>query len=110
MNEDWTICLSKFNGIVKAIEESNEKWDALFKKEYIFDQDWESAGGSKLDKFSILSTLTSASSKLNTPFEQTKNIPFKLIQSIMLLSATEANIQNELSNIQERKLKKGYRQ
>lgn len=95
-NQDLVHMLGLHNWIHKQYNECTEKWNSLFKGVQVHDQDWDNAGGSNMDKFSILNSIKKACSAFNLGYHEALLLPYGLVQANSLSDATLNSIRDKI--------------
>ena len=103
--EDLVHMLGLYNWIDKQITASTEKWNKLFQNVRVYDQDWDNAGGSMMDKFSVLTTVKKTCEAFNVDYYSALKLPFGLVQANSLSDATRYFIQDRMRVAIESRMK-----
>lgn len=102
---DLVHMLGLYNWIDKQITASSEKWDRLFKNVQVFDEDWDNAGGSSMEKFNVLNTIKKTCSAFNLDYFRVLQLPYGLVQANSLSDATRYFIQDKMKTAIETRMK-----
>lgn len=103
--EDLVQMLGLYNWIDKQYNNSVTKWNNLFTQVRVFDQDWDNAGGSMMDKFDILNTIKKSCLAFNLDYHRVLQMPYGLIKANALSDATRFFIQDKIRIIVESRMK-----
>lgn len=96
-----------YNSISKAIKESDTKWNKLFLQMHVVDKDYEEAGGPAiLGRFNLLTLVKKVMKDFNCKYGEAFLKPYSLIQMNSLESASNSYIQDRMTKIKERNLKR----
>jgi hypothetical protein len=101
--QDLVHMLGLFNWIDREINASIEKWNKLFKRVEVHDQDWDNAGGSMMSNFDVLNTIKKTCSAFNVDYKGALQMSFGMVQANCLSDATRSFIQDKMrQNIEAR--------
>lgn len=94
-----------FNTIIKDFDESNKNWDNLFRSVEVIDEDYDMAGGSRMNQFNVVNTIKATCQDFNVSYKEAWQVSYILVQSNGYSKATSAYIQDQMTKIKERKFK-----
>jgi len=89
----------------KMVDESIETWSRLFFEVEVNNPDYENAGGQRMNKFNVITTIRKVCNDFNVEYDKAWHLPYGIVQTNNLSHATAAYIQNEMRIIKERKYK-----
>lgn len=105
LNQPFLEMLGLYNHINKMIDASKTKWEGLFQSVSIFDEDYNMAGGYKMNNFNVILTINSICNDFGLTYKEAWQMPYGVTQTNSLAKATKAHIQMELSKIKEAKMR-----
>lgn len=103
--QDVVYMLGLHNWVHEQVEACIEKWNRLFKEVRTYDQDWDNAGGSAMDKFNILNTIKKICTSFNLTYYQALQVSYGLSQANSLSEATRYYIQDKMRIAIEARMK-----
>lgn len=96
--------LGLFNWLDKAINESTELWNTVFKQVHVDNAEWDQAGGSMMDKFAMLNKVKSVCKDFNLDYYRSLQLPYNLVQSASLSNATANYIEDRMREVIESRM------
>jgi hypothetical protein len=103
--------LNLYNVIKLKLSKSNEQWNNLFKQVEIKDADFEEANGQLiLGRFNLLKTQKKIHQDFGIEFKKEFLMSYSMVKWNNLEKASEAYIQQTMSNIKERNYKRKSKQ
>lgn len=103
--EDLVHMLGLYNWVDTQIKASVEKWNKLFNNVRVFDEDWDNAGGSMMEKFDVLNTIKKTCLAFNLDYFRVLQLPYGLVQANSLSDATRYFIQDKMKTAIEVRMK-----
>jgi hypothetical protein len=105
-NQPMLYMLGLFNWIDKSLEESELQWDKLFMSVRVVDEDYENAGGAKMNQFNVINTIKNLCQEFNVTEQDAWNLSYAMTQTSSLSKATSSFIMKEMEKIKEARMKR----
>ena len=106
LNQPLIEMVALYNVLEEKLIQSNEKWNMLFQQVQVIDVDYEEANGSQiLGRFSLLKMSKKLIEDFNKTYEEAFLLPYVLVQTNSLESASSAFVQERMTKIKERRFK-----
>jgi hypothetical protein len=105
LDSDLVEMMGIYKWIEKAIEASSSQWNERFKDVETVNKDYDSAGGSRMDQFNVLTTIKNTALDFNIPYTEAMLLPYGMTQANSLSKATANHIQEVMSKIIEARMK-----
>jgi len=105
LDSDLVEMMGIYKWIEKAIELSSSQWNERFKDVETVNKDYDSAGGSRMDQFNVLTTIKNTALDFNIPYTEAMLLPYGMTQANSLSKATANHIQEVMSKIIEARMK-----
>lgn len=105
LNSDVEDMVALFNWALEAVDVTNKMWTELFFKVEVDDPDWRAAGGERLSQFNVIQTIRIICKELNVSYEQAWQIPYAVVQTLNLATATANFVQTEMTKIKESRMR-----
>ena len=94
-----------YNTIIIDQESSNKLWDERFRAVEVTDEDYDMAGGRRMNQFNIINTVKSICNDFNITYEEAWQMPYVVVQSNGYAKATYAHIEYTMTQLKEQKMK-----
>lgn len=104
-NSELIAMLGLYQWIDKAINKSSDIWDRRFKECEIIDKDYEQAGGSRMNQFSLILTIRNTCTDFCVTYQQALQMPYGITQANSLAKATQSHIQQIMTDIIEARMR-----
>lgn len=104
LDSDLVEMMAIYKWIEKALEASSSQWNERFKDVETVNKDYDSAGGSRMDQFNVLTTIKNTAIDFNIPYTEAMLMSYGMTQANSLSKATANHIQEIMSKIIEARM------
>jgi len=94
-----------FNHIESEVLKSNLEWEKRFLSVAVDDEDYEKAGGNRMQQFNVINTIKNVCNDFNLSYEKAWQISYSLTQTNSYAKATANHIQEQMRILKEIKMK-----
>jgi hypothetical protein len=106
-NQPLKDMMALYNQLQKAIKTSNDAWDRNFLLMKVVDVDFEEANGPTiLGRFSLLNLIKKLQKDFNVSYKEAFLLPYSLVQLNALEAASLSYVQERMTKIKERNMKR----
>jgi len=105
LNSSIESVMGVFNWIKTSIKESQKYWEEQFRPVNTVDPDYLQAGGHMMERFNVINSVKMVCSDFNLDYYRAWQIPYLIVQTNALESATKSTIQDRMSKIKEKKMR-----
>ena len=95
-----------YNWIEKKLEESSLEWTKRFMSVEVEDQDYQLAGGQRMNQFNVITTIKAICLDFNCNYDEAWQMSYALTQTNSYAKATANHIQDQMRQVKESKMKK----
>lgn len=95
-----------YNWIEKNLEESSLEWTKRFMSVEVEDQDYQLAGGQRMNQFNVITTIKAICLDFNCNYDEAWQMSYALTQTNSYAKATANHIQDQMRQVKEAKMKK----
>lgn len=105
LNRSLLDMIGLYKIIVKELNDSNLTWEKRFLSVLVVDNDYDEAGGHRMNQFNIINTIKHTCTDFNATQEEAWQTLYSITQTNSYSKATYAHIQDEMRQIKERKMR-----
>jgi hypothetical protein len=105
LHSDLIDMMAIYKWIEKALDTSSSLWGQKFKDVETVNKDYDSAGGSRMDQFNVLTTIKNTALDFNIPYTEALLMSYGMTQANSLSKATANHIQEVMTKIIEARMK-----
>ena len=95
-----------YNWTYKALKESNILWEKRFMSVKVDDNDYDEAGGHRMNQFNIITTLKDICNDFNYSYSEAWQVSYSLTQMNSYAKATQNHIGDTMREIKERNMRR----
>lgn len=105
-NESAIYMIGLYNTIMEDLDESDKGWHERFLSVQVEDEEYEMAGGARMNQFNVINTIKSTCQDFNIGYKEAWQMSYIIVQSNSYSKATSAHIQNSMTRLKEQKFKR----